>query len=93
MKKVSKLKEFFKNCLTLINDKDAVTELITLIEETPDDLRPKNRVNHIGNRLNVGRELRMTVHIGEYDMDSIILYLVSDVNILKIQTWESMNKP
>ena len=38
MKNVSKLKEFFKMCLTLINDKDVVVELTTLIEETPDDL-------------------------------------------------------
>ena len=38
MKKVSKLKEFFKICLALINDKDVVVELTTLIEETRDDL-------------------------------------------------------
>ena len=41
MKKVSKLKYFFKNCLALINDKDVVAELAALIEETPDYLRPK----------------------------------------------------
>ena len=35
----------------------------------------------------------MTTQIGDYDMDYIILYLGSNVNILKIQTWESMNKP
>ena len=33
VKKVSKLKEFFKSCLALINDKDVVIELIALIEE------------------------------------------------------------
>ena len=38
MKKVSKLKEFFKSCLAIINDKDVVTELTTLIEETPEHL-------------------------------------------------------
>ena len=38
MKKVSKLKEFFKSCLALINDKYNVAKLKTLIEETPDDL-------------------------------------------------------
>ena len=37
LKKVSKLKEFFKSCLALIHDKDAVTELTTLIEETVKD--------------------------------------------------------
>ena len=82
MKKVSKLKEFFKICLELINDKDVVTELTTLIEETPDDLWPEKRVNHIGKRLKTCRKLRMTTHIGDYDMDYIILYLGLDVNIL-----------
>ena len=51
MKKVSNIKDFFKICLALINDKDVITELTALIEETPDDLRPEKRVNHIGKRL------------------------------------------
>ena len=44
-------------------------------------MRPKKSVSHIGKRLKTGRELRMNAHIGEYDMDYIILYLGSDVNI------------
>ena len=63
MKKVSKLKEFFKSCSELINDKDDVAELTTVIEETPYDLRPEKRVNHIGKRLKIGRELRMSAQI------------------------------
>ena len=38
MKKVSKLKEFFKSCLALIHDKYVVSKLTTLIEETTEDL-------------------------------------------------------
>ena len=34
----------------------------------------------------------MTAHIGDYDMDYIILYLGLDVNILTRKTWERMNK-
>ena len=34
----------------------------------------------------------MTAHIGDYDMDDIILDLGLDVNIITRQTWESMNK-
>ena len=83
MKKVSKIKEFFKNCLALINDKYAIIELITLIEETLDDLHPKKWFKYIGKRLYIGWELQMTAHIGEYDMDYIILYLGLDVNIWK----------
>ena len=34
----------------------------------------------------------MTMQIGDYDMDYIILNLGSDVNILIRKTWESMNR-
>ena len=37
--------------------------------------------------------MRMTVHIGDHDMDYIRLDLGSDVNILTRHTWKSMNKP
>ena len=57
MKNVSKSKEFLKICLALIHDKDVVTKLETLIEETPEDLRPEKRVNHIGKKLKTRREL------------------------------------
>ena len=35
----------------------------------------------------------MNTHIGDYDMDFIILDMGSDVNILTKQTWESMGNP
>ena len=37
LKKASKLKEFFKNFLSLIHDRDVVAKLTTLKEETPKD--------------------------------------------------------
>ena len=39
-------------------------------------------VNHVKKKFKMGRELRMTAEIGDYDMDYIILDLGSDVNIL-----------
>ena len=87
MKKVSKLKEFFKSCLALIHDRDVVAEFTALMEETPEELRPEKRVNLIGKRLKNGRELRMTAQMGDYDMDYIILDLGYDVNIFTRQTW------
>ena len=36
--------------------------------------------------------MRMNVHIGDYDVDSVILDLGSDVNILTKKTWEMMGK-
>ena len=56
-RKVSKLKYFFKSCLALILNKDVVSELRILIEENTEVLQPKRRVNHVGKRLNTGREL------------------------------------
>ena len=46
----------------------------------------------MGKRFKIGHELRMTARIRDYDMDYIILYLGSYVNILTRQTWESMGK-
>ena len=77
----------------LIQDKDAITELQELIEETPVESQPERRINHVNKNFNIGREMRMTAQIGEYDMDYIILDMGSDINILTRQTWESMGKP
>ena len=37
--------------------------------------------------------MRMNIQIDEYDVDSFILDLGSDVNILTKQIWEMMGKP
>ena len=55
-RKVSKLKEFFKSCLSLTQDKDVVAELTTLIEEPQVELRPYIRANRVGKRLKIGHE-------------------------------------
>ena len=41
----------------------------------------------------MGKEMRMNIHIGDYEEDSTILDLGSDVNILRKKTWENMGKP
>lgn len=38
------------------------------------------------------REMRLTVQIGEYEMDKVILDLGSDANLLLKQTWECMGR-
>ena len=40
-----------------------------------------------------GKEMRMNNQIEDYEVDSVILDLKSDVNILTKQTWELMGKP
>ena len=61
----------------------------TLSEEDP----PAKKVNNIKTKFKMGRKLRMSMQIGDYDMDYIILNLGSNVNILMRQTWEIMGKP
>ena len=64
-----------------------------MIEEIPIDPWPEKRVNQVRKKFKTGSELRMTVQIGDYDMDYISLDMGFDVNILTRQTWESMGKP
>ena len=40
-----------------------------------------------------GKEMRMNVQIGDYDVDLVIMDLGSYVSILTKQTWENMGKP
>ena len=40
-----------------------------------------------------GKEMRMNIQIGDYEVDLVILDLGSDVNILTKKTWKSMGKP
>ena len=37
--------------------------------------------------------MRLTVHIGDYEMYQVILDLGFDVNVLPNQTWERMGRP
>ena len=37
--------------------------------------------------------MRLTVQIGEFEMDEVILDLGSEVNVLTKQTWEHMGSP
>ena len=86
------MKKFFKSCLLLIEDKDDLAELSTLIEEAQPSMQQEKKVNHISKRLKTSRELRMDAQICDYDMDFIILDLASYFNILTRQKWESMGK-
>ena len=45
--KVSNLKSFMSSCLTLIQDKDVITKLQAMIEETPIELQPEKKLNQV----------------------------------------------
>ena len=77
----------------LIQDKDVIVELQTIIDEIPVEPQIVKKFNQVWWKCKNGHELRMNAQIGDYDMDYIILDLGLDVNILTHQTWESMGKP
>ena len=41
----------------------------------------------------IGREMRLTAQISEYEMDQVIADLGLDMNVLPKQTWECMGRP
>lgn len=45
------------------------------------------------NRQRMWCEMRLTVQMGEYEMDQVILDLGSDANVLPKRTWERMGRP
>jgi len=49
-------------------------------------------VNHVRWNLQTGGEMRLTVQIGEFEMEKIVLDIGSDVNVLTKQTWEAMGR-
>lgn len=41
----------------------------------------------------MGHEMRLTIEIGEYEMDQVMLDMGSDANVLPKNTWERMGRP
>jgi len=50
-------------------------------------------VNQVQRKKRTNREFQLNAHVGDYDMDNIILYLGYDVNVIPKKTWEMMGKP
>ena len=50
-------------------------------------------VHNIMGHTRIGREMRLTVQVGEFEMDEVILDLGSEVNVLTKQTWEHIGSP
>ena len=48
--------------------------------------------NQIERYIRTGREMRLSVVIGYYEMDEVVLDLGSEVNVMMKQTWEIMAK-
>jgi len=84
------LTTFLETCIKLLNDSKAVKWLQEVIKRcagtTPGEPRVVRKIRK--HKTRIGREMRLTVEIGEYEMDQIILDLGSDANVLPKQTWE-----
>jgi len=81
--------------MKLLSDNEVVKGLQELINRcagtAPGDPHVVQKIEKHATR--TGREMRLTMQIGEYDMNQVILDLGSDVNVLPKQTWERMGRP
>ena len=91
----SMLTTFLETCMKLLRDSKAVKGLQELINKCvgtalgePCIVRKIEK-----HKTRMGREMRLTAQIGEYEMDQVILDLGSDVNVLPKQTWERTGIP
>ena len=82
---------FFESYLLLVGDPDSLAEIESLLHR-PTKGRKDFTVNSLRKK-KMGKEMRMNILIGDYEVDSVILDLGSDVNILTRQTWKNMGIP
>ena len=87
----STLCKFFESFLSLARDSDSLIELETLLHLMNKTI--KDSVMNSLQKRKIGKEMRMNIQIGDYEVDSVILDLGSDVNILTKKTWQSMENP
>ena len=64
---------FFECCISPEKDPYVLDEIVSLLYR-PEKGRKESTVNSLHKKKN-GKEIRMNVHIGDYDVDSIILDL------------------
>lgn len=70
---------------TLIHKYEQAT-LIFATEATNNSIFANRVVNQIKKYIRIGKEMRLNAHIGDYEMDDVILELGSKVNVLTKQT-------
>ena len=84
LRKHGMLQNLFEICMSLAKYTDSLAE-IAIFQYRPEKGRKGSAVNSL-HKKKIGNEMRMNVQIGDYDVDSVILYLFLDVNILMKQT-------
>jgi hypothetical protein len=95
-KEVSKLMDFLYTCINLIKDEKFVQELQHLVRQYEigriDPLLSR-AVNQVSRKRRTNKKLHLSAHIGDYDVDYVVLDLGSEVNVMMKQTWALMGKP
>jgi hypothetical protein len=89
LEKVSTLGKFLKSFLELVEDEKELHTLCSMINHcTQGKVVPtKNKVaNQLLRKKRTNGEFRFILQIGEYDIDSVILDLGFDVNVLPKKT-------
>ena len=74
------LQHLFESFLSLERDPDALAKIENLFHR-PGKERKDSTVNSLHKKKS-GKEMHMDIHIGDYEVDSVILDLGLDVNIL-----------
>jgi hypothetical protein len=91
----SHLKEFMRSCFPLMKDKAGLNALHRMIDHCVQErelLIAQRVVNQVLCKNRMSNEFRLSAHIGDYDMDQVILDLGSNVKVLSKKTWETMGK-
>ena len=89
-KEVINLMDLLYTCIDLIKDERVVQELQHLIRQYEigrvDPLLSRD-VNQVSRKRIKRKELHLSAHIGDYDMDYVVLNLGSELNVMMKQTW------
>lgn len=82
--------------MNLLRDQKVVEGLKELIDNYANKDKPlpeQRTVNKVKrSKKRTGREMQLTVQIGDFEMDQVILNLGSHANVFPKQTWERMGK-
>ena len=67
--------------MSLEKDLNALTKILSLLDQIEKGWK-ESSVNSL-HKKKTGKEMRMNIQIGDYEVDSVIFYLGSDINILR----------
>ena len=74
--------------MSLVRDLDYLAEIENLLHRTTKGQKDST-MNYL-HKKKMGKSMRMNIQIGDYEVDSFILDLGLDVNILTRKTWKMM---